>query len=392
MLEINDALKVFKVSTNPEDDRVAINHLNLEIKEGDFVTIIGGNGSGKSTLMNAIAGAITLDSGTIKIAGKDVTKLPEYKRAAYLGRVFQDPNMGTASQMNIEENMMLATRRTKKKTLKWGFNKEDREVCVNKLKSLNLGLENRLEQKVGLLSGGQRQAVTLLMATIQRPDILLLDEHTAALDPKTAKVVLELTSKIVEEEKITIYTYKADVSNREEARGLIEFAIEKLKKIDVLINNAGISQMKLFTDITDTEWNDMLNINLNSAFYCTQEATKHMLINKEGCIINISSIWGITGASCEVHYSTAKAALNGFTKALAKELGPSNIRVNAIAPGMIDTDMNKNIPEQDKQDFIQEIPLEKIGKTEDISKCIEWLIEDNYTTGQIISINGGIVI
>ena len=150
--------------------------------------------------------------------------------------------------------------------------------------------------------------------------------------------------------------------------------------------------MKLFTDLTDTEWNDMLNINLNSAFYCTQEATKHMLINKEGCIINISSIWGITGASCEVHYSTAKAALNGFTKALAKELGPSNIRVNAIAPGMIDTDMNKNIPEQDKQDFIQEIPLEKIGKTEDISKCIEWLIEDNYTTGQIISINGGIVI
>ena len=145
--------------------------------------------------------------------------------------------MGTASQMNIEENMMLATRRTKKKTLKWGFNKEDREACVNKLKSLNLGLENRLEQKVGLLSGGQRQAVTLLMATIQRPDILLLDEHTAALDPKTAKVVLELTSKIVEEEKITIYTYKADVSNREEARGLIEFAIEKFKKIDVLILN-----------------------------------------------------------------------------------------------------------------------------------------------------------
>ena len=131
---------------------------------------------------------------------------------------------------------------------------------------------------------------------------------------------IEQLQKELEKEKITIYTYKADVSNREEARGLIEFAIEKFKKIDVLINNAGISQMKLFTDITDTEWNDMLNINLNSAFYCTQEATKHMLINKEGCIINISSIWGITGASCEVHYSTAKAALNGFTKALAKEL------------------------------------------------------------------------
>ena len=194
MLEINDALKVFKVSTNPEDDRVAINHLNLEIKEGDFVTIIGGNGSGKSTLMNAIAGAITLDSGTIKIAGKDVTKLPEYKRAAYLGRVFQDPNMGTASQMNIEENMMLATRRTKKKTLKWGFNKGDREACVNKLKSLNLGLENRLEQKVGLLSGGQRQRVAMGRAIVRDAKVFLMDEPLSNLD---AKLRVQMRSELI---------------------------------------------------------------------------------------------------------------------------------------------------------------------------------------------------
>ena len=243
-----------------------------------------------------------------------------------------------------------------------------------------------MQDKVIIVTGGSRGIGASIVKTLARKG------YNIILNYNKAEKIAEQIKKELEKEKITIYTYKADVSNREEARGLIEFAIEKFKKIDVLINNAGISQMKLFTDITDTEWNDMLNINLNSAFYCTQEATKHMLINKEGCIINISSIWGITGASCEVHYSTAKAALNGFTKALAKELGPSNIRVNAIAPGMIDTDMNKNIPEQDKQDFIQEIPLEKIGKTEDISKCIEWLIEDNYTTGQIISINGGIVI
>ena len=163
-------------------------------------------------------------------------------------------------------------------------------------------------------------------------------------------------------------------------------------KLDILVNNAGISQIKLFTEITDEDWARMINTNLNSVFYCTQEALPNMINNKSGCIINISSIWGITGASCEVHYSVSKAAIDGLTKSLAKELGPSNIRVNSVAPGFIDTDINKNISEQARKEFIEQIPMEKIGQTEDISKCVEWLIEDNYTTGQVISINGGIVI
>ena len=156
-----------------------------------------------------------------------------------------------------------------------------------------------------------------------------------------------------------------------------------------LINNAGISQSKLFTDLTDEDWNNIINSNLNSAFFCSREAAKNMIHNKSGLIINISSIWGITGASCEVAYSTSKAALNGFTKALAKELGPSNIRVNAIAPGIINTDMNNYLSNEELESIKEEIPLERIGETIDISKCVEWLIEDNYTTGQIISINGG---
>ena len=203
MLEIRDASKTFIVSNNHEDDRLALQHVNLKVEDGEFVTIIGGNGSGKSTLMNVIAGVYPLDNGTIFIDGNDVTKLTEYERAKYLGRVFQDPRQGTASMMSIEENMMIASRRTRRKNLKWGFNKELRNEFKEKLASLNLGLENRLDQKVGLLSGGQRQAITLLMATIERPNLLLLDEHTAALDPKTAKVVLNLTNEIVTKQKIT---------------------------------------------------------------------------------------------------------------------------------------------------------------------------------------------
>ena len=188
---------------------------------------------------------------------------------------------------------------------------------------------------------------------------------------------------------LNIDIFYADVSKNIEATNLINFAIEKYGRIDVLINNAGISQHKLFTDITDEEWNNIINTNLNSAFFCSREAAKNMIHNKNGLIINISSIWGITGASCEVAYSTSKAALNGFTKALAKELGPSNIRVNAIAPGIIDTEMNDYLTENEIKDLKEEIPLERIGKTVDIAKCVEWLINDNYTTGQIISINGG---
>jgi len=203
MLKVNNATKVFNLSGNIEDQKVALNHLDLSIKDGEWVTIIGGNGSGKSTLMNVISGVHPLDKGTIEIDGIDVTKLSEYKRAKYLGRVFQDPNMGTASEMSVEENMSVALRRGKRQTLAWGFDKKDREMFKKKLSILNLGLEDRLGQKVGLLSGGQRQAITLLMATLEKPKILLLDEHTAALDPKTAKIVLDITEKIVNQNRIT---------------------------------------------------------------------------------------------------------------------------------------------------------------------------------------------
>ena len=208
------------------------------------------------------------------------------------------------------------------------------------------------------------------------------------------KVVLnynksESYAQDVKKELNNVEIFKADVSKKEEANALIDFAIKKYGKIDVLINNAGIAQTNLFTEITDEDWNNIINTNLNSAFYCSREAVKNMIHNKSGLIINISSIWGITGASCEVAYSTSKAAINGFTKALAKELGPSNIRVNAIAPGIINTAMNSYLSEDELKNIKEEIPLEKIGDPVDIAKCVKWLIEDNYTTGQIISINGG---
>lgn len=208
------------------------------------------------------------------------------------------------------------------------------------------------------------------------------------------KVVLnynksESYAQDVKKELNNVEIFKADVSKKEEANALIDFAIKKYGKIDVLVNNAGIAQTKLFTEITDEDWKDIIDTNLNSAFYCSREAVKNMIHNKSGLIINISSIWGITGASCEVAYSTSKAAINGFTKALAKELGPSNIRVNAIAPGIINTAMNSYLSEDELKNIKEEIPLEKIGNPVDIAKCVKWLIEDNYTTGQIISINGG---
>lgn len=191
---------------------------------------------------------------------------------------------------------------------------------------------------------------------------------------------------------IAIECIKADISKREGAKKIVEHTLEKFKKIDILINNAGISQFKEFTQITDEEWNNMINTNLNSVFYMTQEACTSMIKNKTGCIINMSSIWGLVGASCEVHYSVSKAGIDAMTKSLAKELGPSNIRVNSIAPGIINTQMNKNLSSEELKNIIDEIPLEKIGNVQDIEKCVEWLIEDEYTTGQIISINGGWVV
>lgn len=200
-LEIKDVHKTFNKGTINE--KVALDGVNLQLNDGDFVTIIGGNGAGKSTTLNAIAGVWPVDYGSIIIGGTDVTALPEHKRAKFLGRVFQDPMTGTAATMSIDENMALAARRGKKRTLKWGVTKSEREYYKEKLRELDLGLEERLTSKVGLLSGGQRQAVTLLMASLQKPDLLLLDEHTAALDPKTAAKVLELSDRIIEENHLT---------------------------------------------------------------------------------------------------------------------------------------------------------------------------------------------
>lgn len=201
MLEIKNIYKTFNPGTINE--KVALNGLSLKLNEGDFVTVIGGNGAGKSTMLNAVAGVWPVDEGQIIIDGTDVTKLSEYKRAAYLGRVFQDPMTGTAATMGIEENLALAKRRGKTRFLRSGITKAEREEYKELLKILNLGLEDRLTSKVGLLSGGQRQALTLLMATLQKPKLLLLDEHTAALDPKTAAKVLDITDRIVNRDHLT---------------------------------------------------------------------------------------------------------------------------------------------------------------------------------------------
>ena len=201
MLKIENIHKTFNAGT--VNEKAALQGLNLHLKEGDFVTVIGGNGAGKSTMLNAITGVFGIDSGKVIIDGEDVTHLPEYKRAKFIGRVFQDPMMGTAATMQIEENLALAARRGKPRTLRIGITKAEREEYREKLKILNLGLEDRMTSKVGLLSGGQRQALTLLMASMNNPKLLLLDEHTAALDPKTAAKVLEITDKIVTENHLT---------------------------------------------------------------------------------------------------------------------------------------------------------------------------------------------
>ncbi len=201
MLDIVNVYKSFNIGTPVQKD--ALTGLNLHLEPGDFVTVIGGNGAGKSTMLNAVAGVFGVEKGTIKIDGNDVTRDPDYKRARYIGRVFQDPLKGTAGDMWIEENLALARRRGKRRSLRWGISNKEREQFVDLLKTLDLGLESRLSAKVGLLSGGQRQALTLLMATIKEPKLLLLDEHTAALDPKTAKKVLEMTDEIVSRSHLT---------------------------------------------------------------------------------------------------------------------------------------------------------------------------------------------
>ena len=201
MLEVREIYKTFNAGT--VNEKRAINGVSLTLADGDFVTVIGGNGAGKSSLLNLVAGVYGVDGGSILIDGNDVTRLPEYRRAQYIGRVFQDPMMGTAASMQIEENLALAARRGQTRTLRAGITKAEREQYRELLKILDLGLEDRLTSKVGLLSGGQRQALTLLMATLKKPRLLLLDEHTAALDPKTAAKVLDTTEKIVQRDQLT---------------------------------------------------------------------------------------------------------------------------------------------------------------------------------------------
>ncbi len=201
MLEIQNIHKTFNKGTINE--KVALNGVNLNLNPGDFVTIIGGNGAGKSTTLNAIAGVWAVDEGKIIVDGTDITRLSEHKRAVYLGRVFQDPMTGTAATMSIEENMAIAARRGERRGLGWGISRKEREDYREQLRELDLGLEDRLSSKVGLLSGGQRQAITLLMAALKKPKLLLLDEHTAALDPKTAAKVLDISDKIIVEHSLT---------------------------------------------------------------------------------------------------------------------------------------------------------------------------------------------
>ena len=201
MLELKEIWKTFNAGT--VNEKQALRGVSLTLNDGDFCTVIGGNGAGKSTMLNAVAGTFPVDSGSISIGGSDVTRLPEFKRAKFIGRVFQDPMMGTAPTMQIVENLALAARRGQSRGLKWGITKAEKEQYQEMLHGLDLGLEDRLTSKVGLLSGGQRQALTLLMASLQKPKLLLLDEHTAALDPKTAAKVLELSDRIVEENHLT---------------------------------------------------------------------------------------------------------------------------------------------------------------------------------------------
>ncbi|MBQ2925623.1 MAG: ABC transporter ATP-binding protein [Ruminiclostridium sp.] len=211
MLELKGLYKTFNAGT--VNEKRAINGLDLTLEDGDFVTIIGGNGAGKSTMLNLISGVFPADEGTITLNGVDLTHLPEHKRAKYLGRVFQDPMMGTAATMGIEENLALANRRGRSRGLGKGITREERELFRARLATLGLGLEDRMTSKVGLLSGGQRQALTLLMATLKKPELLLLDEHTAALDPKTADKVLQLTEEIVARDKLTTLMVTHNMKN-----------------------------------------------------------------------------------------------------------------------------------------------------------------------------------
>lgn len=241
-------------------------------------------------------------------------------------------------------------------------------------------------QEIAMVTGASKGIGREIAKELAQEGIQVIANYNKS--EKEAKSLQEELAK----KNIKLDIFKADVSKREEAKKLISYALKKYGKIDILINNAGISEYKLFTDETDEDWNRVINTNLYSAFIMSQEASYNMIHNKKGCIINISSIWGIVGGALEVLYSISKAGIDGMTKALAKELGPSNIRVNSIAPGMINTKMNSKFTKQEIEEIKEEIPLEKIGEPSDIAKCVKWLVKDTYTTGQVISINGGWII
>lgn len=240
--------------------------------------------------------------------------------------------------------------------------------------------------KIAIVTGASRGIGREIAKVLANMNIKVIANYNNSYEE-----AIKLQSEL-KEKNIDIDIFKADVSKRLDAEKLVEYAINKYGKIDILINNVGISEYKLFTEEKDEDWNKVINTNLYSAFVMCQEVSKNMIKEKQGCIINISSIWGIVGSSMEVLYSISKAGIDGLTKALAKELGPSNIRVNSIAPGIIHTNMNKNLSNEEINEIKKEIPLEKIGSVHDIAKCVKWLVEDEYTSGQIISINGGWVI
>ena len=260
MLEIQNISKIFNANT--VNHKVALDNLSLTLNDGDFLTVIGGNGAGKSTMLNAVAGVFPVDKGRILIDQTDVTNLPEFKRAAYIGRVFQDPMMGTAANMGIEENLALALRRGQKRGLRWGITNKERALYREFLETLDLGLEQRLTSKVGLLSGGQRQALTLLMATLKKPKLLLLDEHTAALDPKTAIKVLETTKNLINRDHLTTLmithnmkdaiTYGNRLVMLYEGRVVLDIGGEDKQKLTVETLLASFSQVSGSDEVNDT--------------------------------------------------------------------------------------------------------------------------------------------
>lgn len=240
--------------------------------------------------------------------------------------------------------------------------------------------------KVAIVTGASRGIGREIAKTLSKEGIQVIANYN-----QSEEKAIELQEEL-KKDNIDIDIFKADVSKRNEAKELVDYTLKKYRRIDILINNAGISEYKLFTEETDEDWNRVINTNLYSAFVMCQEVIPNMIHNKNGCIINISSIWAIVSASYEVLYSISKAGLDGLTKGLAKELGPSNIRVNSVAPGVIDTCMNKNITKEELREIQEETPLGRIGKPADIAKCVKWLVEDEFTTGQVISPNGGWII